>query len=42
MYQPAIYHLRDDGEFEIVDQGDSKKVCFDLILFDFVSCIGIT
>ncbi|KAI9537792.1 JmjC domain-containing protein 7 [Dissostichus eleginoides] len=26
MYQPAVYHQRDDGEFEVVDQSDSEKV----------------
>lgn len=25
-YQPALYHQRDDGEFEVVDQSGSEKV----------------
>lgn len=26
VYQQAVYHQRDDGEFEVVDQSDSEKV----------------
>ncbi|XP_031735253.1 bifunctional peptidase and (3S)-lysyl hydroxylase JMJD7 isoform X1 [Anarrhichthys ocellatus] len=26
VYQPAVYHQREDGEFEVVDQSDSEKV----------------
>ncbi|XP_029972927.1 bifunctional peptidase and (3S)-lysyl hydroxylase JMJD7 [Salarias fasciatus] len=26
LYQPAVYHQRDDGEFEVVDENDSEKV----------------
>lgn len=26
LYQPAVYHQRDDGEFEVIDQSDSEMV----------------
>ncbi|XP_029982886.1 bifunctional peptidase and (3S)-lysyl hydroxylase JMJD7 [Sphaeramia orbicularis] len=26
VYQPAVYHQRDDGEFEVIDQVDCEKV----------------
>lgn len=26
LFQPAIYHQRDDGEFEVIDQSDSEMV----------------
>ncbi|XP_028294161.1 bifunctional peptidase and (3S)-lysyl hydroxylase JMJD7 isoform X2 [Gouania willdenowi] len=26
VYQPAVYHQRDDGEFEVIDLSDSEKV----------------
>ncbi|XP_060919797.1 bifunctional peptidase and (3S)-lysyl hydroxylase JMJD7 isoform X1 [Labrus mixtus] len=26
MYQPAVYHQTDDGDFKVIDQSDSKKV----------------
>lgn len=41
-YQPAVYCQQNDGEFEVVDQTDSEKVCLGVCLPLLLKTVQLT